>query len=323
VDTISLMRGESTFCLWFLVAMISIGGIVIGAEPQTQPVMEALPASRGGQDMLGKAFPPLPFDRWLNTEGNHPPDLSHCVTLYRWWTDTCPFCARTLPAIEKLRQEFAPQGLKVVAVYHPKPPRDVTDRDVIEAARRIGYNGAIAVDSHWAALQQLWLSTGHRDATSASFLVDRDGIIRFVHPGVEFFPSNDPQDAEHNQDYLLMRKAIVDLLAANPATRPAGAPLSETEAEDVLVRVSEIATFLDSVATLSHGEARGLIFNDGDPKDNDGAWRFYVGEDHDDYAVNWYRFRVNRMTGAVTVLDADELKWITIEQWRTAMGNKH
>jgi thiol-disulfide isomerase/thioredoxin len=313
------------FRTWLVIPAILIHGtfttisFAAAALPQTRPAIESLPASRGGQDLLGKPMPVLQFDRWLNTQGNRPPELAHSVTLYRWWTDGCPFCAKTLPAIEKFQQEFGPQGLKVVAVYHPKPPRDVADATILEAAKRIGYDGAIAVDSHWVALRQLWLSTGRRNATSASFLVDRDGNIRFVHPGVEFFPSNDPEDAEHNQDYLLMRQAIACLLAEGPATRPAGGPLSDTDAEDVLIRIPEIATFLDSVATLSHGDARGLIFNDGDPKDNDGSYQFYVGADHDDYAVDWYRFRVNRMTGIVTVLDAAAKKWVSVEQWRAGL----
>lgn len=128
------MHEPSRFCPWLLICIVSIGGIVTGAEPVMQPAVATLPASRGGQDLVGTTFPALSLDRWLNTDGNRQPELSHRVTLYRWWTDTCPFCARTLPAIEKLRQEFEPQGLKVVAVYHPKPPREVKDAEVIEAA---------------------------------------------------------------------------------------------------------------------------------------------------------------------------------------------
>ncbi|MFL6354154.1 MAG: hypothetical protein ACJ74Z_20205 [Bryobacteraceae bacterium] len=43
----------------------------------------------------------------------------------------------------------------------------------------------IAVDGDWAALKRWWL-TKDRDFTSVSFLVDRSGIIRYVHPGGEF-----------------------------------------------------------------------------------------------------------------------------------------
>jgi len=100
----------------------------------------------------------------------------------------------------------------VVAVYHPKPPGEVSDRRIIESARQIGYDGAIAVDSRWVELKKVWLSTGDRQATSVSFLVDSKGIIRFVHPGPEYFPSDNPSNAQQNSDYQLLEQAIRDLL---------------------------------------------------------------------------------------------------------------
>src|SRR3712207_6168809 len=91
----------------------------------SRPRVEALPPSRGGQDLIGRPMPPLTFDRWLRTPDNRPLETSGKVTLYRWWTNGCPHCERTLPAVEALRKEFEPKGLRVVAVYHPKPPRKV------------------------------------------------------------------------------------------------------------------------------------------------------------------------------------------------------
>src|ERR1700730_18062994 len=80
--------------LFISILTIGAAGVCGAADvtPQTQPAIRILPASRGGQDLVGKPMPALRFDRWVNTEGNLPPDLSHSVTLYRWWTDTCPFC---------------------------------------------------------------------------------------------------------------------------------------------------------------------------------------------------------------------------------------
>ena len=143
------------------------------------------------------------------------------VTLYRWWTDTCPFCAASLPAIERLRQRYGPQGLQVVGVYHPKPPRPVKDEAVLAAAKRIGYTGP----SQWTRSGPscaAWLSTGERDATSVSFLVDREGTIRYVHPGPDFFPSTDPAEARQDADYRDVERAIQSLLAepATNRTRP-------------------------------------------------------------------------------------------------------
>jgi thiol-disulfide isomerase/thioredoxin len=278
--------------------------------PATQPAVQSLAEARGGQDLIGTRMPAMKFVRWV---GNQAPDLSGSVTLYRWWTDTCPFCARTLPAIEQLRKEFGPRGLKVVAVYHPKPARDVPDEKIAQAAAGIGYGGAIAVDSHWDALIRLWLGTGHRQATSASFLVDRQGIIRFVHPGVEFFPSSDPNEAQENADFQLLRRDIDALLPAAPATAPSSKAMSETDAEEAVAQVPEVGRFMDSIAKNSHGQSHGVLFSEGHPADAPTDWQIYVGEDRDDDGAScWHRFRVDA-AGLVSIeAGAPPTRWVPL-----------
>ena len=306
------MLRAMTLVLAFGIAS-GVGFQAHAAEPATQPGVQSLPASRGGQDLVGTAMPKLPFDRWIHPDGKPPPDPAGSVTLYRWWTDACPFCAKTLPAIEKLRRDFGPRGLKVVAVYHPKPARDVSDRKITAAAAQIGYDGMIAMDSHWNALRQAWLNTGNRRATSVSFLVDQKGIIRFVHPGVEFFPSGDPAAAQDNADYLRLRNAIDTLLPRKATTAPTAGPLSESDAEEMVGRIPEVGQYLDSVARSSAGQTHGVLFSEGHPPDAPATWQIYVGEDKDDDgAVCWHRFRVDELE---TVRDENG-RWIGIETWR-------
>ena len=182
------------------------------ARPTTGP---SVPAPRSDGDVIGAKLPATAFKHWLNTEGNRPP-AGGSVTLYRWWTDTCPFCAASLPAVERLRAKYGPRGLRVVAVYHPKPPREVADEAVLAAAKRIGYAGPVAVDADWSVLKALWLSTGRRAATSASFLVDADGVVRYVHPGPDFFPSDRPDEARQDADYRDLERAIEAPLPEKP-----------------------------------------------------------------------------------------------------------
>jgi thiol-disulfide isomerase/thioredoxin len=44
------------------------------------------------------------------------------VVLLRWWTEGCPFCTATAPALLSLQKEYCAKGLEVIGVYHPKPP---------------------------------------------------------------------------------------------------------------------------------------------------------------------------------------------------------
>ena len=193
--------------LWAVVFMGMIVLAAFGAEVKT------LPSERGGQDLVGKGMPQVEFARWVNTPENKPLDTSGSVVLYRWWTNSCPFCAATLPAVEGLRKKYEERGLKVVAVYHPKPPRAAADEELKAAAARLGYSGAVALDEDWSQLKKVWLSSGRRSATSVSFLVDKKGVIRFVHPGTEYFPSEKPEEKEQDEDYRMLVAAIEAVLA--------------------------------------------------------------------------------------------------------------
>jgi thiol-disulfide isomerase/thioredoxin len=173
-------------------------------------------APRDAQDVVGRRMPVLEFDRWVNTPGGEPLDTSGRVTLYRWWTDGCEHCDKTLPAVEALRKNYSPKGLVVVAVYHPKPPRNVKDADVRKAAAAMGYTGPIALDLDWSELKRFYLDTASRDFTSASFLVDKNGVIRHAHAGPRFYPSTDPAEAGENAAHEAIERAVKRLLPATP-----------------------------------------------------------------------------------------------------------
>jgi len=177
--------------------------------------IKTLPIARGGQDRVGTRFPKLEFDSHLPAQIKTSEAKQVKATLYRWWTNTCPYCEASLPAIEKLRQKYAPQGLRVVGVYHPKPQRSVDDEAVLAMAQRFGYMGELAVDADWSELRKAYLSSGRRRATSITFLVDSAGVTRFLHPGPVLFPSEDPQYEVENDDYQLLKQAIEALLRSD------------------------------------------------------------------------------------------------------------
>ena len=105
------------------------------------------------------------------------PDLKGKVAIVRWWTSGCALCETSAPVLKKL-SEKAP----VVAVFHPKPPRDVEPAAAKEAAKAIGMPGAVGVDRDWKVLER-WKAGKSYAFTSLTFLVDRKGRVRYVHPG--------------------------------------------------------------------------------------------------------------------------------------------
>ena len=156
-------------------------------------LLAAAPASPSapGAERIGRPAPAWSFERWIRTAPLSLDALRGKVVLIRWWTDGCHYCAATLPGLEALRTRYADRGLVVVGAYHPKPPRDVSDRKILAFADKLGFEGPIAVDREWSTLDRYWLA-GHpeRDWTSVSFLIDREGVIRWLHGGGEYSPAH-------------------------------------------------------------------------------------------------------------------------------------
>jgi peroxiredoxin len=86
-------------------------------------------------------------------------------------------CSGSAPVLARLAAK-AP----VVAVYHPKPPRDVSPEQVRAWASEIGMPGALAIDRDGEVLRR-WKAGKETGFTSLTFLLDRNARVRHVHPG--------------------------------------------------------------------------------------------------------------------------------------------
>ena len=173
-----------------------------------------MPTSRGGRDLIGRHVPRLKAEMWMNTPDGRPPKLLGRPRLIRFFTDGCRFCRATIPALNRIHHDFADKGLLVVGIYHPKPgPRDVSHEALRSIVQQLEVQFPATSDPDWRYLHKIWLDSGNRDYTSVSLLIDRKGVIRYVHPGPEFFASADPTKARQNEDYLAMRRAIEKVLS--------------------------------------------------------------------------------------------------------------
>jgi thiol-disulfide isomerase/thioredoxin len=171
-----------------------------------------------GDDRIGVAAPPLQFDAWLNSDPLSLEDLKGRVVLVRWWTDTCPFCASSAPALRALHEEYSGRGLTVIGVFHPKAGRN-DPLDVPRVRRAVearDFKFPVAIDWKWrtGALKDWWLTGPDRPGTSVTFIVDKSGVIQFVHPGMEYHDDiGSEQHAMCASDMGRIRAAIERLLA--------------------------------------------------------------------------------------------------------------
>jgi thiol-disulfide isomerase/thioredoxin len=95
------------------------------------------------------------------------------VVYLDFWASWCAPCQAALPALEELRKEFPADQFQVIAVN--------VDQDPEKALRllekhKIGYPSAADPEGRLPA-------TFNLKTMPTSYLIDRDGIVRLVHPG--------------------------------------------------------------------------------------------------------------------------------------------
>lgn len=157
---------------------------------------------------LASAMP----EHWIGAKvAVRGPDAAK-ATLIRFWTDHCPHCRATLPAIAALREEFHERGLETIAIYHTRRAYPPPVAEIEAVAHGLGYEGPLAADLDWTTLTAAGLGERTGRMTSATFLLDRDGKVRFMHPGPEFHPSADPEHLSCEQAFVSLRACVQELL---------------------------------------------------------------------------------------------------------------
>src|SRR5438105_5046912 len=76
-------------------------------------------------------------------------------------------------------------------------------------AAEYGFTFPVGLDEHWRTIDSWWLDSGERAATSATLLVDRRGIIRWVHPGPEYHPGGPADHERCRSDFADLRAAAL------------------------------------------------------------------------------------------------------------------
>ena len=190
-----------------LVVMCAAAGSAGGQEAK----------SRSGAELVGtQAKEWTVGPEWANSKPLRLRELRGRVVMVRFWTDTCHFCAASLPAMQKLAEEFRKERVTFVGIYHSKPRGSERPwSGVVGRARELGVRFPIAYDHMWKTVRAWWLEGGGRGATSSSFVIGADGKIVFVHPGPMFCSRDDCADGRANSGYegirAAIRGALVDL----------------------------------------------------------------------------------------------------------------
>ena len=173
--------------------------------------------AKEGDELIGKLSPEMGNAGVDEFTAAHAERIkADKVILVRWWTETCPFCSRSAPTLNEFHDTFEDKGLVVIGMYHPKPPGPRSQKALEKAVKRLGFEFPIALDMNWSILKRYWLAKGGHRWTSVSFLIDKRGIIRYIHPGGDYYNGKDKTRTEPQRDYDEL-KAMIEKLLAEPS----------------------------------------------------------------------------------------------------------
>lgn len=179
------------------------------------PLAAAAPGARAQrpEDLLGRRPPEWTVSHWLNGPPVRLADLRGKVVLVRWWTAPhCPFCRATAPALNDFHRRYRDRGLEVLGFYHHKSGSRLDPEQVEAWAGDFGFEFPVAIDGGWRTLRRWWLDEVRNGWTSVTFLLDREGVVRHIHPGGQYVAGDG--------DYAELEARIEQLLAEPPRARP-------------------------------------------------------------------------------------------------------
>lgn len=181
------------------------------AKPVEKPAPNAreLEAQKAATKLVGTTPPEWQADRWLSSPPLSLAGLRGSVVMVRWWTAGCPFCAATAPSLRYFARTYGDKGLRVVGMYHHKEQTPFDPKVYEETAKQYQFTFPVAFDPDWRTLES-WRKDASGAAvdtywTSVTFVLDKQGVVRHVHPGGSYV-EGDPAFDE-------MRAVIERLLA--------------------------------------------------------------------------------------------------------------
>jgi thiol-disulfide isomerase/thioredoxin len=135
----------------------------------------------------GKTAPPISATEWLNAKPKSMGEYRGKALLLFFWAHWCGDCKQQAPILARLRQEFGPRGLEIVALtrYYGYAARGEEATPAQEKAHIVKVLG-----EHYAMLPNLPVGIDNEtfmqygsSTTPTLVLVDAKGVVRLYHPG--------------------------------------------------------------------------------------------------------------------------------------------
>lgn len=173
-----MWRPKTVLRGWWCVAACAAGAALLRAEVK-----------------VGDAFPALAAPALVSLGSGELPATAGRVVLVDFWASWCAPCKASFSSLAQLQRDYAARGLVIAAV-------SVDEKSAAAAAfvKKLGPNFPTLHDRTQALVKQVGVPT-----MPTSYLLGRDGRVRFVHAGFH-------GDATERE----LRQQIESLLAEKP-----------------------------------------------------------------------------------------------------------
>jgi len=122
--------------------------------------------------------PELAAGDWINSEPLKLNELRGRVVLIEFWTFGCINCRNTLPFVKSWADRYREKGLTVIGVHSPEFDEERNVEQLRREVTSLGIRYAVVTDNDY----QTW-SAYHVEAWPTTFLLDKQGRIRWMHQG--------------------------------------------------------------------------------------------------------------------------------------------
>jgi thiol-disulfide isomerase/thioredoxin len=179
---------------------------------------------------------------WLDSEPLTPEGLRGRVVAVQFWTYTCVNWLRTLPYVREWAAKYRDHGLSVIGVHTPEFGFERNVDNVRAAAREMGVDYPIALDSDYA----VWRAFANH-YWPALYVADGQGRIRYHHFG----------EGEYAMEEMVLQQLLGE----------AGEEGLDPQLVSVEPEGTEVAADWDDLRTpetyLGYGSAYGFGFPEG------------------------------------------------------------
>jgi thiol-disulfide isomerase/thioredoxin len=157
---------------------------------------------------VGPRVPELAATGWLNSPPLTSRELSGKVVLYDFWTYSCVSCLRTFGHLRAWHERYRSDGLEVIGVHSPRFGFEQDAAGVAAAVETLGVTWPVALDEE-GNIADAFRNRGW----PTRFVTDRDGALRYVHPG----------EGRYDETEAVLRELLGVADGARHAGRPAAA----------------------------------------------------------------------------------------------------